>query len=205
MTSRFESSLSNVNVRHLGGSSRYETNIEILQAAGAGNEDLLVCTGEGFADSLSASAVGKPILLSAKSGLNYNQQAYLDSLNINDIYLIGGEGVVTDNTGQQLDRYDDDGRCERIAGQNRYQTSVAVARKFFPDGAGNVVLAYAMNFPDGLAGGPLALSLDSPLLLVDQSGYNDAAAFARSMGIKKAVVLGGPTLIPDSVVNRIVN
>lgn len=205
VTSRFESSLSNVNVRRLGGSSRYETNIEILQAAGAGNEDLLVCTGEGFADSLSVSAVGKPILLSAKSGLNYTQQAYLDSLNINDIYLIGGSGVVTDYTGQQLDRYDDDGRCERIAGQNRYLTSVAVAKKFFPDGAGSVVLAYAQNFPDGLAGGPLALSLDSPLLLVDQSGYNDAAAFARSMGIKKAVVLGGPTLIPDSVVNRIVN
>ena len=204
VTSHFESSLSNVNVRRLGGSSRYETNIEILRAAGAGNEDLLVCTGEGFADSLSASAVGKPILLSAKSGLNYTQQAYLDSLNINDIYLIGGSGVVTDYTGQQLDRYDDDGRCERIAGQNRYLTSVAVAKKFFPDGAGSVVLAYAQNFPDGLAGGPLALSLDSPLLLVDQSGYNDAAAFARSMGIKKAVVLGGPTLIPDSVVKNII-
>ena len=40
-------------------------------------EDLLACTGEGFADSLSASAVGKPILLVDNRGLTTAQKTYL--------------------------------------------------------------------------------------------------------------------------------
>ena len=204
VTPRFEKSLGDLKVERLGGQTRYETNIAILKAAGVDNEDLLVCTGEGFADSLSASAVGKPILLVAKAGVNETQKKYLDSLKINDIYLIGGIGVVSDNIGRQLKNYDQDSKCERVAGQNRYLTSVAVAKAFFPDGSDSAVLAYAMNFPDGLAGGPLALSIKAPLILTDNSGYGDAVAYAKSAGIKKAAVLGGPALISDGVVNNII-
>ena len=205
VTSRFEKSLGDLKVERLGGQTRYETNIAILKAAGVDKEDLLVCTGEGFADSLSASAVGKPILLVAGSGVNDTQKKYLDSLKIKDIYLIGGTGVVSDKIGTQLKKYDQDDKCERVAGQNRYLTSVAVAKEFFPKGSDSAVLAYAMNFPDGLAGGPLALSIKAPLILTDNSGYSDAVAYAKNAGIKKAAVLGGPTLISDSVVSRIIN
>ena len=204
VTSRFEKSLGDLKVERLGGQTRYETNIAILKAAGVDKEDLLVCTGEGFADSLSASAVGKPILLVAGSGVNDTQKKYLGSLKIKDIYLIGGTGVVSDKIGTQLKKYDQDDKCERVAGQNRYLTSVAVAKEFFPDGAGSVVLAYAMNFPDGLAGGPLALSIKAPLILTDNSGYSDAVAYAKNAGIKKVVVLGGPTLISDGVVKKVI-
>lgn len=205
VTSRFEKSLGDLKVERLGGQTRYETNIAILKEAGVDKEDLLVCTGEGFADSLSASAVGKPILLVAGSGVNDTQKKYLGSLKIKDIYLIGGTGVVSDKIGTQLKKYDRDDKCERVAGQNRYLTSVAVAKEFFPKGSDSTVLAYAMNFPDGLAGGPLALSIKAPLILTDNSGYSEAVAYAKNAGIKKAVVLGGPTLISDGVVNRIIN
>ncbi len=219
VTSRFETGVKKlkdsddkaVNVERLGGASRYETNIAILKAAGISAdakdaEDLLVCTGEGFADSLSASAVGKPILLVAKAGLNSTQKNYLKSIGVNDVYLIGGTGVVSESIGTQMKAYDQDSKCERVAGSNRYLTSVAVAKKFFPDGADSAVLAYAHNFPDGLAGGPLALSIKAPLLLVDSSaaGYSDAAAYAEKAGIKKAAVLGGKTLITDSAVKNII-
>ena len=204
VTSRFEKSLGDLKVERLGGQTRYETNIAILKAAGVDKEDLLVCTGEGFADSLSASAVGKPILLVAGSGVNDTQKKYLGSMKIKDIYLIGGTGVVSDKIGTQLKKYDQDDKCERVAGQNRYLTSVAVAEEFFPKGSDSTVLAYAMNFPDGLAGGPLALSIKAPLVLTDNSGYSEAVAYAKNAGIKKAVVLGGPTLISDGVVKKVI-
>ena len=205
VTSRFEKSLGDLKVERLGGQTRYETNIAILKAAGVDKEDLLVCTGEGFADSLSASAVGKPILLVAGSGVDDTQKKYLGSLKINDIYLIGGTGVVSEKIGTQLKKYDQDDKCERVAGQNRYLTSVAVAKEFFPKGSDSAVLAYAMNFPDGLAGGPLALSIKAPLILTDNSGYSEAVAYAKNAGIHKAAVLGGPTLISDGVVKAIIN
>mgnify|MGYP002552177166 FL=1 len=79
-----------------------------------------------------------------------------------------------------------------------------MAQKFFSDKNDTVVLAYAMNFPDGLAGGPLAMSLDSPLLLVDESGVQDAADYAKTAGVQKAVVLGGEKLISNTSVAKII-
>ncbi len=208
VTPRFEKSLKNssdYSVKRLSGQNRYDTNIAILKEAGVKGEDMLVCTGTGFADSLSASAAGKPILLVAAAGVNDSQKKYLDSIDIEDIYLIGGTGVVSDSIGRQLKSYDQDGTCERVAGQDRYKTSVAVASKFFPGGSTTAVLAYAQDFPDGLSGGPVAMSMKSPLLLVDRSGYADARAYAKKAGIKKALTMGGPALIPDSVVKTILN
>ena len=204
VASSFEKSLKDFDVKRLGGSSRYDTNIEILKEASVNEEDLLVCTGEDFADSLSASAAGKPILLTAKSGINNTQKKYLDTLKTKDIYLIGGTGVISEKISEQMKSYDQDKTVDRVAGDTRYLTSVAVAKKFCAKDSETVVLAYAQNFPDGLSGGPLALSLDAPLLLVDQSNHQAAADYAKNAGIKKAVVLGGPSLISDDIVSKIV-
>ena len=203
VTERFEKSLSKFNVKRLAGGNRYDTNIAILKEAGVTDEDLLICTGEGFADSLSASAVGKPILLAAGSGVSSTQTEYLKTLEKGDVYLIGGTGAVSDKIGNQLKAYDKDGKVDRVSGANRYKTSVAVAEEFFPEGSEAAVFAYAQNFPDGLAGGPLAMSIDAPLLLVDNTGYKDAKAYAQEAGISKAIVLGGESLISDVIINGI--
>ena len=203
VTERFEKSLKDTDVKRLAGDTRYETNLEILNEAKALKEDLLACTGEGFADSLSASAVGKPILLVDNRGLMENQKTYLDKANVQDIYLIGGADVVSDKVGKELKSYDKDSKTERIAGDNRYKTSVAVAKAFFPDKCDTAVLAYGMKFPDGLAGGPLAISMESPLLLVEDTAYADAKDYGSSVGISKLAVLGGTDVISDATAERI--
>ena len=197
VTERFEKSLKGTDVKRLAGDTRYETNLEILNEAKASKEDLLACTGEGFADSLSASAVGKPILLVDNRGLTKAQKTYLDKANVQDIYLIGGADVVSDKVGKELKSYDKDSKTERIAGDNRYKTSVAVAKAFFPDKCDTAVLAYGMKFPDGLAGGPLAISMGSPLLLVEDTAYADAKDYSQKTGINKLVVLGDTGVISD--------
>ena len=203
VTERFEKSLKGTDVKRLAGDTRYETNLEILNEAKVAKEDLLACTGEGFADSLSASAVGKPILLVDNRGLTKAQKTYLDKANVQDIYLIGGADVVSDKVGKELKSYDKDSKTERIAGDNRYKTSVAVAKAFFPDKCDTAVLAYGMKFPDGLAGGPLAISMGSPLLLVEDTAYTDAKAYGSSVGISRLAVLGGTDVISDETAKRI--
>ena len=49
------------------------------------------------------------------------------------------------------------------------------------------------------------MSLEAPLLLVDNNGYKDAMVFADKAGINKGVVLGGPTLISNKVANAIIH
>lgn len=186
------------NVKRLWGNNRYETNIAILKEAGVKNKELLICSGAGYADSLSASAVDRPILLVDKK-LKTTQISYVK--NADKCYIIGGTGVVSNNLYNNIKKYTG---VERISGKDRYSTSTAVANKFLTNKEKLVVLAYGMNFPDGLSGGPLAASIKSPLLLVEKSNYNQAVSYGKSKKVNRGIVLGGKTLISDGVVNKIV-
>jgi len=196
----------NDNIERLAGPNRYATNIEILKAAGVSGEDILVCSAEGYADSLSASAVGKPILLVGKT-LTPAQADYLEEIKgstSGNIYAIGGAGAVSDNVFDQVvkaihgETAPSGVEIERIYGANRYTTSTAVAEKFFPASVDRVMMAYALDYPDGLSGGPLAYALGSPLLLVTNTNYVYAKDYAKGAGAHRGTIMGGTALISDA-------
>lgn len=186
-------------IERISGKNRYETNLEILNAAGVENEPILVCTGTGFADSLSASATGYPILLVGKNGLTNAQREFLQNHQENPCYIIGGTGAVSKAVEEELS----DGRTvKRVSGKTRYETSVKLAEEFFetPDTA---VFAYAMNFPDGLCGGPLAAGMKAPLILTKTDKQTSAAAYVQAQMLAKGVVLGGESLISNDTMKDI--
>ena len=192
------SGLDSYKIKRIAGANRYETNLGILNEAGVTNEPILVCTGTGFADSLSASATGYPILLVKKS-LTAEQKAFLAEHSGNKIYIIGGTSAVTTALETQLKQY---GSTTRIAGANRYATSTAVAETFFAD-AKVAVLAYAQNYPDGLCGGPLAMSKKAPLILTETKKCTVAVEYLQAKKIEVGAVLGGEGLISDDAVKKI--
>lgn len=179
----------------LGGQDRYETNIAILKEAAkyADDNEFIVCSGTGFADSLSAAAVGKPILL-VKNTLQNSQKEYLDSLEGAKTFdVIGGIGAVKNEVMNEFKAY---GSTTRIGGSTRYETSVNVAQHFF-DNPKAGVLAYGQDFPDGLCGGSLAYAMNGPLILTRNGTTQFAEDYAAVAGMSSGAVLGGPTLIND--------
>ena len=206
VSERFEKLIADdgFDVKRLAGSDRYATNIEILREAGTDDEDILVCSGEGYADSLSASAVGKPILLVKNDLLTENQKKYLSTLSTEHMYLVGGTGAVSSKIETELKN--SGFVVDRFSGTNRFETSAMVAMEFFSE-ADIIVCAYGYNFPDGLSGGPLAVKISAPLILVPSDNMNlrYAREYACNSGIQRAIVLGGPGLVPDSVVYGIIN
>ena len=189
--------LSGFFVCRLQGTSRYDTNLEILREAGVGNEEILICTGTNFADSLSASATGKPILLVGNK-LTDAQKAFLATTS-GKFVILGGKLAVSETVENELKAY---GTVERLSGTSRYDTSVEVAKRFFR-APQSMVLTYGMNFPDGMSGGPLAYNENAPMILA--APYKEAAAqeYAKINGINSGYVLGGSTLIPDESVRLI--
>lgn len=194
-------------VERLKGKGRYDTNLAILEEAGVSNETLLVCTGTNFADSLSASATGLPMLLvdPKTNKLTDAQKAFL-SEGTRQICVIGGAGAVSDKYIDQLARFDRDGMVERINGKNRYETSVRVAKKF----AGNpskVLVASATKFPDGLCGGPLAYFMKAPLILtsptVHVANMAPAVSYITGKDILVGNALGGSGAVADDVVKTV--
>lgn len=89
---------------------------------------------------------------------------------------------------------------ERVAGKNRWGTAVAVSKRSHPNGAGSVVLASGVDFPDALVAGPLASSLRAPLLITDPKWLPPAVAdeIAR-LSPDRIIVVGGPTAVSSSV------
>ena len=190
---------SGYNVKRLGGANRYETNMSILKESGVTNEDILVCSASSFADSLSASAVGKPILL-VNTSLYDEQKDLLSTFDTDRFYLIGGTGAVTASVGTELRQY---GTVERVAGDNRYATSKAIADKFFHDGSVTAVIASGDDFPDGLTGGPLAMSLSSPLLLVNERNTASAAEYVSDHALGVITIVGGTGAVSGDAANAI--
>ncbi len=186
-------------VKRLAGKSRFETNLEILKECGSvAGKDILVCTGFNFADSLSASAAKRPILL-VDDKLTDGQKAYLKQQSGCKYCIVGGTGAVTSSVEKSLKSY---GSVSRLAGSNRFETSVMVAKKFFSDPT-TAVLAYGYNFPDGLCAGPLAATINAPLILTATGDEAQAAAYAKEEGIEDGYVLGGSALINDKAVKKI--
>jgi putative cell wall-binding protein len=194
---KMETGLDGFQVKRLGGNTRYDTNLMILQEAGVHGKDIIVCTGKEFADSLSASAVGLPILL-VKDSLNSAQKEFLTG-NTGKIYIIGGVNAVSEKAEKQLASY---GSVTRLAGATRYKTSVLVAETFFGNPT-SVVIAYGENFPDGLSGGPVAYALKSPLILTREGREKDAAAYITAKGIQSGYIQGGTTVLPEKTVNKV--
>ena len=198
----FESGLNGFRIRRLAGSNRFDTNLLILKEAGvpAGSK-VLVCTGTNFADSLSASATGLPIMLVyIESGkLMDSQKQYLSTLRC-DYYIIGGTSAISHKVGGLFFNYSKN--VWRISGKDRFETSVLVAKHFCGQPM-EAVLAYAWNYPDGLCGGPLAYQLGAPLLLVSSGAEALAADYVTESDLTAGIILGGTNSISNETANRV--
>ena len=189
-------------ILRLAGSNRYTTNILVLNEAGVDGEDMLVASGTGFADALSASAAKRPILLVGAS-LSSDQIKYLSD-NAGKLtgkyYVIGGKGAVSLEIENVIGGY---GTVKRVSGSNRYATSIAVADEFFPGNVSTVVIANGMNFPDGLSGGPIAAAYDAPLVLVVDKTYAHAVSLFKNKGSFRLIIMGGTGVIADATAEQI--
>ncbi|MBQ6662404.1 MAG: cell wall-binding repeat-containing protein, partial [Firmicutes bacterium] len=192
-------------VTRLWGANRYTSNLEILKAAHIeAGTDFIVCTGADFADALSASATGKPVLLVAGNKLTEDQKAYLQAVKVKSFTVIGDSTVVADGVVNELKAY---APASRLTGATIYDRSVAIARKFVPGNVVHVNLADGRNFPDALCGGPLASKLGGPLLLTDgsQAVNGKLQAYAKQANTIKATVYGGPASVTDATVKQILS
>ena len=191
-------------VVRLAGKNRYETNIEILEEAGVDSSmssvEMLVCTGTSYADSLSASAAKRPILL-VGSQLTALQKEYLSTLKNDKYYVLGGVNAVASSVKAEVSKY---GTTIRIAGDNRYDTSEKIAKQFVTSPEA-VVVAYGQDFPDGLCGGLLAAINDAPVILTSQdreSSITTVTTYVSEKNITDGYVLGGTKRFSDATIAK---
>ena len=156
----------------LSGVNRYATAANIVQAiTGVQNSAVAVTTGENFPDALSiASIAGQnrmPVLLTSKTQVPQETLAALQQLKPSQVYLIGGEGVISPSVAQGLSSSLNlpSASVIRLAGASRYETMAAVGNAFDGEIKG-LSFATGEDFPNALTGAALAVHEHQTLVLL---------------------------------------
>lgn len=90
----------------------------------------------------------------------------------------------------------------RLNGENRYETSRIVARRF--DKSESAIFVNGNSYTDALAGSALANSLNSPLFLIDKNSLHlDDLAVLKYLKVKDAYIVGNEDQVSDIVSNRL--
>lgn len=90
----------------------------------------------------------------------------------------------------------------RIAGNDRYATSLAIAQTYFPS-PDTVFIATGKNFPDALAAGPLAAIEQAPILLVGDQLNGQQSAYLQGLGSPEITILGGTGVVSQTVESQL--
>ncbi len=89
---------------------------------------------------------------------------------------------------------------DRIAGSDRWSTATQVSKRSHPSGAQAVVLASGEGFADSLVAGPLARSMDAPVLTTGAATLPPAiAAEIERLSPARLVIVGGENAVSSAV------
>lgn len=87
----------------------------------------------------------------------------------------------------------------RVQGLDRLETCVGISQRGW-ENSDWVVIATARDFPDAMVAGPLAATLDAPVLLAEPEGLSiEVANEIRRLGATKAIIVGGTSAVPSVV------
>ncbi|WP_434511214.1 cell wall-binding repeat-containing protein [Desulfitobacterium sp. AusDCA] len=94
----------------------------------------------------------------------------------------------------------------RLAGADRLETAIQISQAGFPDGADTVILARAEDFPDALAGVPLAYKYHAPILLTNSTSLSDSVFNEiKRLNPQQIILLGGTGAISGGIEQELQN
>jgi len=199
---------SNVTIERLAGVDRYKTAVEICKKGWKDKSDYVVlANGENFPDALSAAPLAKkynaPILLTSKDVLNEDTKSELQRLNVKQVLIVGGSGVISENVESTLNSMNI--TVKRFYGKDRYETSIKVAEEVELNNNG-VFVANGENFPDALSVAPIAAQKGMPIILVPKDNLTESTdKYVSSNSITKSYVIGNSNSISESIVSKFKN
>lgn len=187
----------------IGGKNRYETANSIVEKIKAfniqkgrdnQNKLALLTTGENFADAISISPVAVqrnyPIFLTGSKKIPDSTFNKLKSYR--EVLIVGGENAVSSDIEKALVRAGL--KVKRISGSNRYETSLKIAKEFYPLNL-SVTFARGRDFPDSLAGVALADKNGGPTILTESSLHKNVREYLMASKTSKIFITGGETAL----------
>ncbi|WML35451.1 cell wall-binding repeat-containing protein [Clostridium sp. OS1-26] len=190
------------------GIDRYETAAKVCEDGWQGDSNYaVIVNGENFPDALSAAPLAKkyeaPILLTGKEILNPYTSVQLNRLNVKNVFIIGGKGVVSQSIEDALKARGI--KVTRIGGADRYETSVLVAQKLGKPS--EIALVNGDDFHDGLSIAAIAALKGMPVILTARDYMPSVTKnyFGSNGQVDQVYVVGNSGQVTNSVVSLVPN
>lgn len=190
-------------VNRLGGDDRFKTAEEVAKNLFKTSDNVVLVNGLGYADAVSAAPFAKqlnaPILLTGGKVAEDDLLKTLKALSAKNIYVIGGEGVVSQEVVQALKEY----KVERIAGATRYETNAEIAKRVLANSntKGAILVNGEDGYADSLSVAPIAAKKGYAILFGNSKEVpkviRDAAAGLNVMAV------GGQQVLPDDIIKSV--
>ena len=173
------------------GANRYETSAKISAAAfpsGAKVAYIANGAGDGSPDAVAGGVLTDgPVILVNPNGNNAFAANAIKALGAQKVIALGGPGAVS---AAVLSEVSQGIATDRLQGENRYVTSLAIANHVFPGHKGTFYVARGDVLADSVSGGALQ---DGPIILSPtspNSGINIASGYVHN-NAASPIFLGG--------------
>lgn len=198
---KFAESKSSV-VSAFAGENRYETAIKVAEEtiAKRGNKGkVIIADGRNYPDAVSiasfSSKEGIPVILVNGNNVPKEVKAFLNKYKIKDAIVVGGTKAV----GSDIEKLFT--KVERVAGEDRYDTSKKIAERFFANSK-TIFVASGESFADSLSVSYYAGKEHSPILLTKANSLdNDTRDYLNANKDKNYIIIGGDKAVNPNLFN----
>jgi putative cell wall-binding protein len=183
------------------GSNRYQTGLLVSKAGWNQSDYAILASGQNFPDALCAAPLaGKynaPILLTPSKTLDAGVSAEITRLKVKTVFIIGGSSSISPAIESNLKSRKIN--VVRLAGQNRFETSLAIAKQL--GDPKEAIVVNGLNFPDALSISAYAASNNVPILLATKDRIDPAVSnyIKSKKSITKTYIVGGTAVISSNL------
>lgn len=188
------------------GDDRYSTSVEVSKNNYDSSDDVILVSGEIFADSLAAASLSKlykaPILLTMSNNIPEPVKNEIKRLGAQKVIVVGGEKSVSNKAIQQLNGME----SERIAGADRYETAIEVAEKAqsISDSKKLIIVSGDNSkFADALSAGTASFINDAPIVFGNTSNNDKLNKFIKDAKITDVTIVGGVNSVSTVLENTL--
>ena len=196
------------------GDTRYSTAAQsVLAAYPNGASGVIVASGDNYPDAIAASGLSGlldyPVLITTPDTLSSETSQAISTLKAGrsnfKVIVAGGTSAVSESVMNSLKSLCGSSKVTRLSGDTRFETNLAFYNQGGSQWGDTAILCYGFNYPDALSVSAYAAAAKAPVFIVGDDGYipSDTIFAIRNGGFSRVLIVGGESVIPESVKTQI--
>ncbi|MDR1774335.1 MAG: cell wall-binding repeat-containing protein [Clostridioides sp.] len=195
----------NLNIENIDGTPNEISN-ELNNRYFKQSDEIVLIGGGSMYDSVSVSPLAflknAPVVVNKSSNMGNLTRKYIDNSNVKKVTIVGGYSAVSWETEQLLVKKGIS--VERIHGQDRYATSLNIARKIYRQQEFDkaFLISDKIGFENAISIYAYAAKNNYPIIWVSSDDVESSLDFLESKSLKKIYMLGVEDIMTSDMISK---